>query len=73
MAKLTKKALIGIIVAVVVVAGILGFLLWPREVYGLSFNYKPGETYIYETTQTQKIAEQKIETKIKLKIDILEP
>jgi hypothetical protein len=72
MAKLTKKALIGIIVAVVVVAGALGFLLWPREVYDLSLNYKPGETYVYLMTTTTEVMGQKVELPIKLTMDILE-
>ena len=71
MAKLTKIAIIGIIVAVVAVAGVAGFLLWPREVHDLSYNLKPGETYVYEAIQTQEIAGQKIETKTKLKTDVL--
>ncbi|HIH98871.1 MAG TPA: hypothetical protein HA346_07760 [Thermoplasmata archaeon] len=71
MAKLTKIAIIGIIVAVVAVAGVVGFLLWPREVYDLSYNFKPGETYVYEAIQTQEIAGQKIDTKTKLKTDVL--
>jgi len=71
MAKLTKIAIIGIIVAVVAVAGVVGFLLWPREVYDLSYNFKPGETYVYEAIQTREIAGQKIDTKTKLKTDVL--
>jgi hypothetical protein len=72
MAKLTKIAIIGIIVAVVAVAGVVGFLLWPPEVYDLSYNLKPGETYVYKTIKTQEIVGQKVETKIKEKVDILE-
>jgi hypothetical protein len=74
MAKLTKKALIGIIVVVaIVVACVSVFLLTrPSKLYELSLNYKPGETYIYDMVQTTEAAGQKIETQMKAKVDILE-
>jgi hypothetical protein len=80
MVKLTKKALIGIIVAVVVVVACVSvFLLTrppeierPRELYGLSFNYKPGETYIYDTSTTMEVMGQKIETTGRDEVEVLE-
>jgi hypothetical protein len=80
MAKLTKKASIGIIVAVlVVVACVSVFLLTrppeierPRELYELSFDYKPGESYTYITTSTTETMGQKQEQKTESTMEILE-
>ena len=73
MVKLPKKALIGIIaVVIVVIACVSVFLLTrPSELYELSLNYEPGETYVYDMVQTTETAGQKIETDMKVKLEIL--
>jgi hypothetical protein len=73
MVELPKKALIGIIaVVIVVIACVSVFLLTrPSELYELSLNYEPGETYVYDMVQTTETAGQKIDTDMKVKLEIL--